>query len=240
MKPPHMRMRLRPRDFPFAAKIYYKRQKHCLSLSLFRRYERTITKTSFNLRTIIIITITFKVNMQLVALATALAVILIVFLNSTPYYTANALYVTDEGIQMEHGDRRRDRSEILREYASNISSGGANDMYPLKNFIIRATIKDSKEVLIPNIYKYGTYHNVLDVLVIKNRYHYGWYDNILDVLVDDTAYFNPQSGCWPTRPEVEWTITATNNRTDLIQYIRYLSYYPGINPWVTPPQLPAC
>ena len=179
--------------------------------------------------------------MQLVALATALAFILVVFLNSPPY-TANALYVTDEGIQMEHGggDRRRDRSEILREYASNMSSGGANDMYPLKNFIIRATIKDSKEVLIPNIYKYGTYHNVLDVLVIKNRYHYGWYDNILDVLVDDTAYFNPQSGCWPTRPEVEWTITATNNRTDLIQYIRYLSYYPGINPWVTPPQLPAC
>ena len=177
--------------------------------------------------------------MQLVALATALAFILVVFLNSPPY-TANALYITDEGIQMEHGDRPRDRSEILRDYASNMSSGGANDMYPLKNFIIRATIKDSKEVLIPNIYKYGTYHNVLDVMVIKSRYHYGWYDNVLDVLVDDTAYFNPQSGCWPTRPEVEWTITATNNRTDLIQYIRYLSYYPGINPWVTPPQLPKC
>ena len=181
--------------------------------------------------------------MQLVALATALAFILVVFLNSPPY-TANALYVADEGglQHTDHGGDRppRDRSEILRQCASNISSGGANDMYPLKNFIIRATIKDSKEVLIPNIYKYGTYHNVLDVQVIKNRYHYGWYDNILDVLVDDTAYFNPQSGCWPTRPEVEWTITATNNRTDLIQYIRYLSYYPGINPWVTPPQLPGC
>ena len=101
-------------------------------------------------------------------------------------------------------------------------------------------IKDSQEVLIPNIYKYGTYHNVLDVQVIKSRYHYGWYDNVLDVLVDDTAYFNPQSGCWPTRPEVEWTITATNNRTDLIQYIRYLSYYPGINPWAFPSQLPSC
>ena len=204
------------------------------------RNNRTITKTA-----VIVITITLRrrgkiTTMQLVALATALAFILVVVLNSQPYYTAHALYISDEGIQMEHGDRPRDRSEILREYASNMSSGGANDMYPLKNFIIRATIKDSKEVLIPNIYKYGTYHNVLDVLVIKNRYHYGWYNNILDVLVDDTAYFNPQSGCWPTRPEVEWTITATNNRTDLIQYIRYLSYYPGINPWVTPPQLPAC
>ena len=206
---------------------------------LFLRKNNEVRNTkTITLRTIII-TITLKVNMQLVALATALAFILVVFLNSPPY-TTNALYISDEGIQMEHGYRPRDRSEILSEYASNISSGGANDMYPLKNFIIRATIKDSKEVLIPNIYKYGTYHNVLDVLVIKNRYHYGWYDNILDVLVDDTAYFNPQSGCWPTRPEVEWTITATNNRTDLIQYIRYLSYYPGINPWVTPPQLPAC
>ena len=207
-----------------------------MPLTLFRRErtnERTNTKT-IDLRTIII-TITLKVNMQLVALATALAFILVVFLNSPPY-TANALYVAnDEGLHIGPG-----RSEILRQYASNISSGGANDMYPLKNFIIRATIKDSKEVLIPNIYKYGTFHNVLDVQVIKNRYHYGWYDNILDVLVDDTAYFNPQSGCWPTRPEVEWTITATNNRTDLMQYIRYLSYYPGINPWVSPPQLPAC
>ena len=177
--------------------------------------------------------------MQIVALATALAFILVVVLNSQPYYTANAVYINDEGIQIEHGPAG-DRSEILRQYASNISSGDANDMYPLKNFIIRATIKDSKEVLIPNIYKYGTYHNVLDVQVIKSRYHYGWYDNVLDVLVDDTAYFNPQSGCWPTRPEVEWTITATNNRTDLIQYIRYLSYYPGINPWAFPPQLPKC
>ena len=237
-----MILRLRPRDFPLAKKSNIKGIKQRLSFSFLRKNkERTIHTKTINLRTIIIITITLKVNMQLVALATALAFILVVFLNSPPY-TANALYVTDEGIQMEHGGDRppRDRSEILREYASNMSSGGANDMYPLKNFIIRATIKDSKEVLIPNIYKYGTYHNVLDVLVIKNRYHYGWYDNILDVLVDDTAYFNPQSGCWPTRPEVEWTITATNNRTDLIQYIRYLSYYPGINPWVTPPKLPAC
>ena len=200
-------------------------------------------------KNVIIITITLRkgkstitTTMQLVALATALAFILVVVLNSQPYYTANAVYINDddEGIQVEYGPGGDRRSEILRQYASNTSSGGANDMYPLKNFIIRATIKDSKEVLIPNIYKYGTYHNVLDVLVIKNRYHYGWYDNILDVLVDDTAYFNPQSGCWPTRPEVEWTITATNNRTDLIQYIRYLSYYPGINPWVTPPELPAC
>ena len=69
------------------------------------------------------------------------------------------------------------------------------------------------------------YHNVLDVQVIRSRYHYGWYDNVLDVLVDDTAYFNPQAAVWPTRPEVEWTITATNNRTGLIQNIRYLSYY---------------
>ena len=177
--------------------------------------------------------------MQLVALATALAFILVV-VSQPPYYTANAVYISDdEGIQIEHGPAGNRRSEILRQYASNTSSG-ANDMYPLKNFIIRATIKDSQEVLIPNMYKYGTYHNVLDVMVIKSRYHYGWYDNVLDVLVDDTAYFNPQSGCWPTRPEVEWTITATNNRTDLIQYIRYLSYYPGINPWATPPKLPEC
>ena len=179
--------------------------------------------------------------MQLVALATALAFLLVVFLNSPPY-TADALYVADteegEQLEIEHG-RSGDRSEILRQYASNISSGGANEMYPLRNFLIRATIKDSKEVLIPNIYKYGTYHNILDVQVIKSRYHYGWYDNVLDVLVDDTAYFNPQS-CWPTRPEVEWTITATNNRTDLIQYIRYRSYYPGINPWAMPPKPPSC
>ena len=158
--------------------------------------------------------------MQLVALATALAFILAVFLNSAPY--TDAIYA--EGIQIEHGPR--DRSEILRQYASNISSGGGNEMYPLKNFLIRATIKDSQEVLLPNIYKYGTYHNVLDVQVLRSRYHYGWYGNVLDVLVDDTAYFNPQAAVWPTRPEVEWTITAINNRTDLIQYIRYLFYYP--------------
>ena len=179
--------------------------------------------------------------MQLVALTTALAFILVVFLNSTPY-TADALYVKDDddkGIEIEHGPAG-DRSELLKQYASNISNGGANDMYPLKNFIIRATIKDSKEVLIPNIYKYGTFHNILDVQVIKSRYHYGWYDNVLDVLIDDTAYFNPQSAIWPTRPEVEWTITATNNRTDLIKYIRYLSYYPGISPWAMPPSLPSC
>ena len=172
--------------------------------------------------------------MQLVALASALAFILVVFLNSPPY--TDALYV--EGIQIEHGPG--DRSEILRQYASNISSGGANEMYPLKNFLIRATIKDSPEVLLPNIYKYGIYHNILDVQVLKSRYHYGWYDNVLDVLVDDTAYFNPQSAIWPTRPEVEWTITATNNRTDHIQYIRYLSYYPGISPWAMPPKPPSC
>ena len=172
--------------------------------------------------------------MQLVALATALAFILVVFLNSPPH--TDALYA--EGIQIEHGPG--DRSEILRQYASNISSGGANEMYLLKNFLIRATIKDSQEVLLPNIYKYGTYHNVLDVQVLRSRYHYGWYDNILDVLVDDTAYFNPQLAVWPTRPEVEWTITATNNRTNLIQYIRYLSYYPGINPWAMPPKPPSC
>ena len=66
--------------------------------------------------------------MQLVALATALAFILVVFLNSPPY--TDAIYA--DGIQIEHGSR--DRSEILRQYASNISSGGANEMYPLKNF----------------------------------------------------------------------------------------------------------
>ena len=171
--------------------------------------------------------------MQLVAFATVLAFFLVVFLNSPPI---DAVYA--EGIHIENSSR--DRSEILKQYASNISSGGANEMYPLKNFLIRATIKDSQEVLLPNIYKYGTYHNVLDVQVLRSRYHYGWYDNVLDVLVDDTAYFNPQAAVLPTRPEVEWTTTATNNRTDLIQYIRYRSYYSGINPWTMPPKPPSC
>ena len=85
--------------------------------------------------------------MQLFALATALAFILIVFLNSPPY--TDAVYA--EGIHLENGPR--DRSEILKQYASNMSSGGANEMYPLTNFLIRATIKDSQEVLLPNIYK---------------------------------------------------------------------------------------
>ena len=176
-----------------------------------------------------------KGKMQLIALATALGFILVVVLNSPPYI--DEIYV--EKVQTEDHSPR-DRSDILKQYASNISSGGANDMYPLKNFLLRATIKDSQEVLLPNIYKYGTYHNVLDVQVIRSRYLYGWYNNVLDVLVDDTAYFNPQAAVWPTRPEVEWTITATNNRTDLIQYTRYLSYYPGINPWAMPPKPPSC
>ena len=119
------------------------------------------------------------------ALATALPFILVVFLISPPYI--DAAYA--EGIQIEHGPR--DRSDILKQYASNISSGGANEVYPLK----------------------GTYHNILDVQVLRSRYHYGWYDNVLDVLVDDTAYFNPQAAVWLTRPDVEWTFTATNNRT---------------------------
>ena len=68
--------------------------------------------------------------MQLVALATALAFILVVFLNSPLYIDA----VYAEGIQIEHGPR--DRSEILKQYASNISSGGANEMHPLKNVLI--------------------------------------------------------------------------------------------------------
>ena len=50
----------------------------------------------------LIIIITLKVTMRLVALATALAFILVVFLNSPPY--TDALYVADdEGIQIEHG-----------------------------------------------------------------------------------------------------------------------------------------
>ena len=58
---------------------------------------------------------------------------------------------------------------------------------------------------LPNTYKYRTHHNG----------DYGWQDNLLDVLIDDTLYFNPQAALWPTRPKVEGTITAMDNRIDI-------------------------
>ena len=73
--------------------------------------------------------------MQLAALATTVAFILVSL--NPPYI--DAVYVA--GVQIEHGPR--DRSEILKQYATNVSSG--NEMYPLKNFLIRATIKDSTD-----------------------------------------------------------------------------------------------
>ena len=79
------------------------------------------------------------------------------------------------------------------------------------------------------MYKYGTYQNYLDIRRIRNGICLGWYDNVLRVIIDDTAYFLPQVAIWRNRPEFEWKITATNNRIDLLQFIHFDLFYPGIN-----------
>ena len=117
-------------------------------------------------------------------LVLALAAVAFIPFLSHPYI--KAVYVG--GIQK---DIPRDRSELFKQYANNDSS--SNDMHPLKNFFIRATIRNSEDILIPYVYKYGTYHNVLDVQVMKCRCCYGWYNNLLDVLIDETFYFNSQA-----------------------------------------------